>query len=72
MSNDVSRDGGEAPRPSSDVLQSRRQSLKAIGKFAAVTAPAMLILLDAGTAGAACPDNGNKVGWNVNGKNSVV
>lgn len=72
MSNDDIRDGGDAPRPSSDGLQSRRQSLKAIGKFAAVTAPAMLILLDSRAAGAACPDNGNKNGWDVNGKNSVV
>lgn len=71
MSNDDTPDMGGAPPPASDALQSRRQSLKAIGKFAAVTAPAMLVLLDAGTAGA-CPDAGNKTGWGKNGKNSVV
>lgn len=72
MSNDDTYDVTRANAPASDALQSRRQSLKSIGKFAAVTAPAMLILLDAGTAGAACPTNGNKVGWATNGKNSVV
>ena len=34
-------------------LASRRQSLKAIGRFAAMTAPAMLVLLEHGAASAA-------------------
>lgn len=72
MSNDDISDTCDPARPATDALQSRRQSLKTIGKFAAVTAPAMLVLLDAGTADAACPDNGNKVGWDKNGKNSIV
>ena len=72
MSNDDPIDVRELDPPTTDALQSRRQPLKAMAKFAAVTAPAMLVLLDGGTAGAACPDNGNKVGWNQNGKNSVV
>jgi hypothetical protein len=71
MSNDDTRDVTKADAPASQALQSRRQSLKVIGKFAAVTAPAMLILLDAGAAGA-CPDAGKKNGWDKNGKNSVV
>lgn len=71
MGNDDSPELGDARPSASDALQSRRQSLKAIGKFAAVTAPAMLVLLDAGAAGA-CPDAGNKAGWSKNGKNSVV
>jgi hypothetical protein len=33
-------------------LQSRRQSLRDIGRFAAMTAPAMLVLLDGGIASA--------------------
>ncbi len=52
-------------------LKSRRQSLKDIGKFAAVTAPAMLVLLEA-SAATACPDAGNKTGWDKNGKRSAV
>ena len=52
-------------------LKSRRESLKDIGKFAAVTAPAMLVLLKAGSV-SACPDAGNKNGWDTNGKRSAV
>lgn len=52
-------------------LKSRRQSLMDIGKFAAVTAPAMLVLLEASVA-TACPDAGNKTGWDKNGKRSAV
>ena len=52
-------------------LKSRRQSLKDIGKFAAVTAPAMLVLLQGGSA-AACADTGAKNGWGKNGKASAV
>ncbi len=52
-------------------LKSRRQSLKDIGKFVSVTAPAMLVLLEASAAGA-CPDAGNKTGWEKNGKKSAV
>ncbi|MFO1170436.1 MAG: hypothetical protein U1E49_05635 [Hyphomicrobiaceae bacterium] len=72
MSNTAIDDDRATVPSATEALQSRRQSLKTIGKFAAVTAPAMLVLLDAGAAGAACPTTGNKVGWTVNGKNSVV
>lgn len=51
-------------------LQTRRQSLKSIGRFAAATAPAMLVLLKAGEA-AACHGNGNGNGnGNGHGKHS--
>lgn len=53
-------------------LKSRRQSLKDIGKFAAVTAPAMLVLLEAGGAAACNTTSGNKTGWDKNGKRSKV
>ncbi len=53
-------------------LKSRRQSLKDIGKFVAVTAPAMLVLLEAGSAAACNTDSGNKTGWDKNGKKSAV
>jgi hypothetical protein len=52
-------------------LMSRRETLKDIGKFAAVTAPAMLVLIEAMPA-AACADTGNKIGLAKNGKRSVV
>ena len=52
-------------------LKSRRQSLMDIGKFAAVTAPAMLVLLQS-SAATACPDAGKKPGWDKNGKRSAV
>lgn len=52
-------------------LKSRRELLKDIGKFAAVTAPAMLVLLKAGSV-SACPDAGAKTGWDTNGKRSAV
>ena len=38
-------------------LASRRQSLKTIGRFAAMTAPAMLVLLEYGSAVAASEDS---------------
>ncbi|MEZ5926371.1 MAG: hypothetical protein R3D57_18530 [Hyphomicrobiaceae bacterium] len=68
MSNETST---KAADERAETLKSRRQSLKDIGKFAAVTAPAMLVLLEAGSA-SACPDAGNKNGWQVNGKASPV
>ena len=52
-------------------LASRRQSLKTIGRFAAMTAPAMLVLLEHDTAVAASEDakgansEGNDKGYNV-------
>lgn len=52
--------------PASD-LQTRRQSLKSIGRFAAATAPAMLVLLRPGEAGACHGGNGNGNG-NGNGQ----
>jgi hypothetical protein len=52
-------------------LMSRRETLKDIGRFAAVTAPAMLVLIEALPA-AACVDSGNKTGFAKNGKRSVV
>ena len=43
----------EGPSPEeSERLLARRESLKAIGRFAAATAPAMLILLQSGSAAA--------------------
>ncbi len=72
MSDDETTEGREPASSVTDALRSRRQSLKTIGKFAAVTAPAMLVLLDAGAAGAGCADTGNKLGWTKNGKTSVV
>lgn len=53
-------------------LKSRRDSLKNIAKFAAVTAPAMLVLLEAGGAAACNTTSGNKAGWDKNGKMSRV
>lgn len=38
-------------------LQSRRQSLRQIGRFAAMTAPAMLVLLDHRVASAESEDD---------------
>ena len=55
----MSTETGKAPRAraaeTSAPLQTRRESLKQIGKFAAATAPAMLVLLGA-RPGEACPE----------------
>lgn len=56
------RDQVDVPAPGeegADTLQTRRQSLKSIGRFAAATAPAMLVLLRPGEAGACHGGNGN-------------
>ena len=48
------------PAQDSDArLRSRRQSLRQIGRFAAMTAPAMLVLLEHGTAAAESEEGGS-------------
>ena len=45
-------------------LLARRRSLLEIGRFAALTAPAMLVLLAPGTAGASSNDDGADAHYN--------
>ena len=58
---DESRSGlpsGQSEEAASQELPSRRESLKQIGRFAAATAPAMLVLLEHGSASACDDDEG--------------